>query len=604
MMGRKSRRTELLTVLFAAAVLMLQAPAKAEVKPFEQVVPEDILNFVSIPDYRASAERLKKTPYNAMLSDPELRQLVDEIADSAAEGLSQFKEATGVALSDVEKLLSGEIAMAMMPPDAFGEQGKMLILADVSADPAEAERILAQALQRAVEGGTIQLAEEQIRGHNIRVVSLDVVAGLEGKDLEDLDPELREMLEEMGDEPAGGAGAQTVLISLEDGILAVQAGGDRALLERHLLLRDGGDVPALSGNQRYRDLKARLGTQGDYFNFQNLDAMWETMRGAGQDAGMFMPFDPMQLIEAMGIFGIQATVSQASIEEDGIEAQSFTLIPAPRNGILKAFVPQGAASVKPPAFVGEDAAVYLGAYCDVPVLWEEIKIAIGAVAPSMRDMLQMRMENPQAPFHPERDLINTLGSHWFVYVPQEVVNPNPPGELNILIAAELKDAATLETTLGTLWTMVPPDAGATTAPFMGKTIYETGPLPMGPFGAGVSLNFAFVVVDGRLIIATSPAMAKLAVREGKREDSPLLGKPEFRGLLPHMISKPEWFAYFDARHIGKWAWQLAEMVAMRKGIALPAFDVLEKYLYVGVSTTKWNQDGVDSRFWMPYPPAE
>jgi len=289
------------------------------------------------------------------------------------------------------------------------------------------------------------------------------------------------------------------------------------------------------------------------------------------------------------------------VEEKGISGRFFVLIPAPRTGILKAVAPTGRSNVKPPAFVGEDAAVYAGVYFDVPTLWEEIKSAIKQFSPQLYDQMMQGINDPNAPVQIERDLIQTVGSHWFLYVPKEVVSANPPREINLIVAAELKDSQRLEKTLQTLLATAPPDAGFSTVDFMGRTIYQSPPLPI-PLGQDMApLALCWVFADGRFILATSQAMAKLAVRDGQRAESPLLEKDEFRSTLQQMISHPDAMFYADQRYIGEWIWKLLSKALEGQQIRLPSYETLRKYLSVTTSTAKWTEDGLEMKSWNPHP---
>lgn len=631
-MRAKGSTNRLAVAVLAAGLLMLQGLLYAQTRPFEQLVPEDVTSFASVRNYRALVEKLKNTPYYALTREPEVKALVEQITGKFRQQLELSGRSWDIKLADVEGLLSGEIAMAsvskveaqepgMMAPMAFPRmQTAMLVLVDVGQNAPAAEQFIGRLLRIAEEEGVLkQTEEEEFRGHKIRRLTFDPLAFFWGGEklelahdltgdegLEELPPELQERLREL--KAAGVGEAQNVYINLEGNVLAVETGGDRSLLERHLVLRDGGEMRALSQSVTYRRLTEMMDPDSDYITFQNLEPVWEQWKQMIGQASPFLPVNPVQVMEATGLLGLKAKVDSVRIEEDGILSESFVLAPAPRRGLLKAVVPAGRANVKPPAFVGQDVSLYCGAYFDVPTLWEEVKAAIKELSPQGYELMMQQINSPLVPFHVERDLIQTVGSHWFVYVPREFISPNPPREINALLAVELKDSRKLETRFQTLWAMAPLQAPDSTVEFMGKTIYQSPPVPLDRVpGFEVEmapLRFSFVFADGKLIIATSTAMAKRAVRDSLRSESPLLQKAEFRATLLHMISRPESIYYMDLRAIGEAALKGVEklMDLSEAKVSLPSYETLGKYLYVSATTTKWSEDGLHVKQWWAFPP--
>jgi len=600
----KSGRGRLVVAGVAVALVMLQGLLYAEAKPFDRLVPDDVASFASVRNYRASVERLKATPYHGLLSEPEVKAFVNQLRGVVSQRLHVPTGLEGIRLADLEKLLAGEIAVAsarQAPAQALGPfgipiQGQVatLVLADVGGNTAEAERLLEHIAQAAAEKLGMKLTEEQYRGRKIRQLAPAAPEEMEDEVLEELPPELVEGMARLAQ-----LEQQRFYMCVADGIVAFAAGADRSLLERHLTLRDGGDVTPLADSETYRTLLGRIDPESDYIQYQNLEAAWAQLETAAARPGMFLPVDPAKAVQALGLTSLKAQVSAVRLEDQGISGRSFLWAPAPRAGILKAAVPAGKANVRPPAFVGEDAIIYAGAYMDLPTLWTEIKGAIQVAAPAFYAQMMEQINSPQAPFHVERDLIQTFGSHWFLYVPQKVYDPDVPA-INVVLAAELRDSEKLEGTLrGLLAMFLPPGQEPTRV--MGKTIYKLPPLPVfpGPSGTG-GLTVCLAFVDGKLLISTNPGMAERAVRDSARAQSPLLDEPRLRATLPHMIPQPESFVYADHRAIAQWIWNALDLLPVGP-VAVPRLETVQKYLSISMTTTKWNDEGLETRTWIPFP---
>jgi len=613
-MGRRTRRTSRVAVSALCVALFLSASIVfAQAKPFEELVPEDCTHFLCVKNYRASMNKLKATPYDALLKEPEVKALIDQAVDAMSEGLAEMKTAVGYEPADIEKLLSGEIALAMIqqvqPGQMQGGEIWGLLLADLGPHAQKAATMLDTTLKRATEDENVTVTKEEFRGHTIQRLSFakKMTTAMSEEEINKLDPELQKLVREAQarEKQEKGEAGESVYVSLEGSILAVAFGKDRSLLERHFVLRDGGDIKPLKRNEAYGAVMAQLGAQNDYTSFQSFERLWKAFKESS--AGGMTPFDAPRLVEEMGVFDLKAQGGALRIGQNGLSSQAFVLVPAPRKGVLKALVPTERVKVAPPAFVGRDAALYMGVYFDVPVFWAEMKEAIRKVAPDQAQGLDMMLNNPESPVQPERDLINSLGSHWYVYLPEELYVPaaqGKPAEVNFVLAVELKDQPAFHNGFQQVTSMfLPPDKQMKRVPFMGVTIYETAEFG----GPEFKMSLRFVFLHDTLLITSSEAMAKQCVQLSKKGRSALLSKPEFASTLRQLPRGYEGILYADQRHIGEWAYKLVGWALVRGNVAdvkLPRWETLSKYLYVSTSVMKWNEQGLKTTSWQPYPPKK
>jgi hypothetical protein len=268
--------------------------------------------------------------------------------------------------------------------------------------------------------------------------------------------------------------------------------------------------------------------------------------------------------------------------------------------------------------VGENTSLYLGAYFDVQTLWAEVKSILKRFAPPMHAQLMQQLNAPGLPVHPERDVIQTLGKRWYVYLPEDLMSTTPPRELNLLVAAELDSPDTLEAAVEKLLRGAPPGVVKTVS-FGGKTIYQGPPVGSPAPGSEVTPprpTLAFL--GGKLILTTNLAMARQAVSDLERSRSPLLKSRVFNDTLKHMLPRPAVFFYVDQRRVGEYIWKFLSAAlqtrglafeaggpsSAQEGVALPTWETVRKYLSVAAFTAKWDDDGMRTRFWMPFPEAE
>ena len=611
-------------VTFFVGLVLPCVFAFAQAKPFEELVPEDVSSFYSVRDYTAFVEKLKATPYHKLLNEPEVRQLIDQAIEAVSEQLDAFeevrgfKEEVGITLEDVAGLPKGEVAVATvggMPGPAGGagmpQMGSMLMLVDVGNDAAEADGLIDRLLEWAAQFKESKLTDEEFQGHKIRHLAFDfgkaVTAemGMSEEELAKLDPELQGTMREMqAGRPRVGAVMQAY-VNREGNLLAVAFGTDRSLMESHLTLRDGGEARPLSESGLYKQVMARIDPASDYVAFASYKPVWDNLRQQGALMAGLIGVNFSDVMDALGIFDLEAVGSGAKLGEDGASSEGFLLVPAPRRGIMKAFVSTGGANVKPPAFVGADTALYVGAYFDAPTLWDEIKkVVVAQLPPELSGQMDAQLSIPDSPASIVQDLLLGLGRHVYVYAPADVVTITPEGalELNFVWALEVKDMARSEEAFNRLLTFMPPNQpGIEKVQVLGKTVYRTPstpPMPWPPNQPLAPIHFLFA--DDKLVVAGSEAMCKQVIEGSEREVSPLLNDVGFRSLLPHLQRQPHVFAYADQRSIGAWIHGLVSTFVPPDKLQLPPYEVIGKYLSISAGTSKWDEQGLLSQSWQPY----
>lgn len=550
----------------------------AAAQSFERQLPEDVILSLSLKDYPDFMARFKETPHYDLLLEPEIEGFFSGMLEMTPvedpdELISKVKSIAG----RVDAMLSGEVAMALgellLSPYADPEV-QFILLADVTEHRDRAERLIEELLDMVrtdMPEAEITRSEESFRGTAIVQISVE------------------------GDE-------EELYYALDDETLAVCVGG-RSLLEKHIVLRQGGDVPSLADAPLYRQLQAFFGPNEDGLIFLNIAALIDMLPAAGEaPPGQFgPPVGPRDILDMTGLTDIEAFGISARLMEDGTRNQALLLVPAPRRGLLRAFVPQEA-DPTPVPFVDEKVALYSGLYFDIPTFWQEIMNLVGQVNPMAYQMLQFQLNNPQLGIDIENDLINAMGGRWVVYMPGEIVTPNPPPMLNLAMTVELVKPEAFERALQQIL------AGAAQGAeepaqieYMGRTIYQ---FPIPPFVAAdsaVGVEPHLVVLDDKLVLAMNLSLAKRIIQDSQRGQSPLLANEEFARARRHVIEDPHGLTYVDNRLINKWRWEQMGPAMEQGGQELPDWQVVQKYQTVSIMAMKWITDGLWIESWEPFP---
>lgn len=578
----RSRTSAVAVVLAAGIVLGLAAGGVvAAPKEFDRTIPEKAVLYAGFKDFPQFLARFQQTPYQKLLEEEQVQDFFDQIVmliENEAPKLAQLD----LKADELKELLAGEVAIVVGELDV--EQVapvQALLVADITGKRELAQQMvnkwLATFAEELDEAG-VMTQEEQFEGRTI----------------------VRMAPEDFGE--------QAVYYMIEDELLALNVGG-RTLLEKFIVMQARGGLPAMADNENYGAAVARMGDDNDFVLFANFQALMDALvpedqtpagePGAAVDAGPNVD----AILKALGIRDVKALGLGVKLAEDGIRGRGILLTPAPRKGILKAFVPEDM-DVTPPPFVDDDAAAYYAFHFSVPVLYEEIMNMLMTTAPPVHMMIQMQLQamNTEAGVNVGNDIIKALGTRWHIYMPAEVVTANEPKMLNVVISLELADRDAIAGAFDKLLAFG--EEGVAPIEFMGQSIYQ---LPADDFvepDAPYGMELCFVFLENSVLVATNLDLAKTVIKNRVRDRSTLLETPRLQALLAHVMEDPDALTFEDTSLTGRLQVENPDPEFEELGLRLPDFDALRKYLGLSVSVMKWTDEGLLLETWAQYPRLE
>jgi hypothetical protein len=584
-------------LLALAALALAGRTAPAALPPFEELIPPGAVLYVAVRDLPDLLERVRQSPRYALLSEPEMQGFLDQITAELERPRGELARMLGRDPEELKDVLGGQAALAALPRG--DRDAHFLLLADVSADPELADAVLSSMLdhlRQQDEHYTVH--EEEFRGRTVyRLEPLETPA--------EALPEQERGPTEMGQPRPRRRRPRRRLenpgfITLDGGVLAVASSPDRSLLEKHLVLRSGGDVAALHESAGYRRLRPHLDPERDLTVFVDLKA------AGASPADELLPVEGTVSPDAVPAFGFGMTLRQ-----EGVATQGMMLAPAPRQGLLRAFEP-GRGGVLPPPYVGEDAAVFAGMHFSLSVFWEEMKAALQRESPRQYAMLQQQLQ--MMPIDVENDLFGAIGSRWFIYAR---IGGEGGEDLSLAAVADLQNAEALRTAFTQMVAGLPPFIQVDTVDFMGVDLYSfRANRELQAQGAAAGPQFCTAVMQDKFIYAGDLELAKAIVRDSRRNASPLLESAPFRRLLDRTMDEPDGLVLVDGRALGRW--MASRMEEMRQAAARameraghaaegpdlpepPPWDVLRKYETSTLLTVRWVDDGLLFKAWAPEP---
>jgi hypothetical protein len=153
MFTRRSVCVRLMQGFVGLAVLVgsLVTSAYAAKLTAVQLLPENTLAVISIPNAKNLAERFMNTDLGRMTQDPQMKPLIDKLYSSLGELIASVQDQVGLSLSEIVALPQGEVTAAMIAvpdsPPAF------VVLADAGDQIANAQKLMDRAIDAAVKNG-------------------------------------------------------------------------------------------------------------------------------------------------------------------------------------------------------------------------------------------------------------------------------------------------------------------------------------------------------------------------------------------------------------------------------------------------------------------
>ena len=136
-----------------------------------QLLPASTKAYFSVPDLATLEEKFDKTQLGLLGKDPKIRPFVDSLKEQVRDWLDQKNVRLGIQVEDLDKIQSGEIALAGVLQDLEGGQPArgshgLVLLVDVSDSEQEAMELIAKVNSDLIDQGA---AQERLEINDIEV---------------------------------------------------------------------------------------------------------------------------------------------------------------------------------------------------------------------------------------------------------------------------------------------------------------------------------------------------------------------------------------------------------------------------------------------------
>ena len=518
----------------------------------EQLLPQEVLLFFSIPSIPELKERMGSSLFGEMLQDPELQPFIDGVKEKIEEASEEMKDKSGVSLDTLLEIPQGEITFAVLelPPRKLA----MVLLIDYGDNKDTMDKLLDH-LESALKDQGGDVSAEEVGDATIRNFTF-------------------EQEEENPFNQFAYFDQDNYLVMASDPEAL------KAVLERW----DGESDDTLAEQDVFHYIMEKCASDDRepvlkwFFNPIGLtQSVVGMLQAQVPQAGLvlgFMPILGLDKFKAMGGAG------DVGVEDYDSLSKTVIYVDQPTSGLLNLFQ-FPAADLSPPKWVPADAAAYTAVNWDVAGAYAAVENLVDQFqGPGAFSRLVDEASEDGPGIHIKKDFIDQLsGQIHVVMEPQEEFGGSPP----ILFAMDVKSTSKMAGVLAKA--AKSDDFPGSSREFEGTTVYD-----IDAPNSGQSISIA--VADKHLIVSTDTSLLENALRPSSGgeslSDDPLYKKladkfPKKMSMMSFQNGNSQLKAIYDLVKSGN----LPDMPPEVSDLIskLPDYEVLEKYLRAQASYT-------------------
>ena len=624
------------------------ATSKAQIPPAEQLLPDDTIAVLTIPDWQKFSTNYHQSAWGQLWNDPAMKAFRENFSSNfQADFLKPLEMELGIKFSEYQELLQGQITLALTPPsNVETDFVDFLLLIDSMGKSETLTAKLNELKKKWTE------ANKEVRTEKIRDVEFNSIS-FTGKDISELMkkafPKPAEEAEEEEEEEAPESNQKVALrIGQYKSLLII--GENSKAIEKVLARQGGGLVPPLAEKAAYQKTHAQLFRDSIAHGWVNVkpivEKILEAARKQEQPQQPGMP--SLSVDKILPVLGITSLETVGAKIASGPEGSTFELLvgapEAQREGVLKMLTLEKK-DASPPPFVPADVIKFQRTRIDAQKAWTTLENMINRIDPTIAGLVQMMLttagKDKDPNFDLKKDLIGNLGDDFIQYekAPKSTKVEDLQQSPTLTLIGSPNPARLLDA-LRMITSLLPPPLS--TAPlqereYLGKKIYSLSMAAMPQAGAegdenaenqdeaGVKTQkFSFTSSGGYLAFSTDDAMLENFLRSGENPPKPLRAAPGFaeaaqkaggmdngfftyenqaesiRFTMELMKSNPEAFhrVVFLSARSGENAEGIGRLFNLE---LLPGFDRIAKYFGIAVASATTTPDGFVMKAVAPKP---
>lgn len=415
------KRLQVVALLLVLGVVSAwTGTAAAQRRPAPELLPDETLVYIRIPDIREFATKWQETGVGQMLRDEEVQPFVETMYDFAAEEFEQLRDQIGLSLDEVMELPQGELCFALVETKDSDVPISVVLLLDVG-DSVDLAKVAEEAGEAFLFDQGVEQEVEDVGETSLKVLNAN-------------NPEER-------------------LVYFErEGTYGVS--NNPELVKEVLLrwnLKPTSRDKVFSNNRKFVTIMNRCrGTSDarpDIVYYVDPVGIFKATQ-SGASGAIAMAF--ARSIGVTGLLGIGGSVMMDVDDFDSM-AHMHIYLASPREGVMK-MMAMTSGEIAPPAFVPADAVTYMTLNWDVPKTFDAFEDLYNKINQDDPEALSLAIEdniNENIGVDFVEDIIGNLSGR-LVYMTYMV----PPARVNsqsTLVGLQLVDPDAAQETMETMF---------------------------------------------------------------------------------------------------------------------------------------------------------
>jgi len=389
------------TLLTLTAVVALSA--RAATPTAEQILPDDTLAMITVPDCAKLRTVSTKSPMGQLWDDPAMKPFRDKFMTKFNDELIKpLERELSIKLDDYAGLAQGQLTIALTANGWLGARGSKpaaVLLLDTGDKRAELERALKTFGQKWTDAGKT-IRTEQVRG--LEFVAVKFTTNDVPATVRKLLPGASEV-KELGDEEEPDSTEEKksgeIFFGRSESVLVV--GDNVKALERVVSRLTGGSSPALAEVAAFQNCQPVFFREAHVFGWVNaqplvkaLGKMSEHEAEQSEEApDPFATIKPEKVLNAIGVNGLRSAAFAMQVAPEGSLIQFHLGVPeAERKGVFKIIAGEAKETVPPP-FVPADVVKFSRWRMDGQKAWGTLTSALNEVSPMIMSVTDYFLKN-------------------------------------------------------------------------------------------------------------------------------------------------------------------------------------------------------------------
>lgn len=151
-----ARRLHLLPLVVALILVSISAGLAPAAVRSDKLLPATTKGYLSIPDSVELSKKFDESQLGQLCNDPLMKPFADDLRRQLRGKFSEMGVKLGVTLDDLNQVVGGELAVALLQPDNDKKQHALVIYVDVTGKREEAVKLLERITANQLEKGAKQ----------------------------------------------------------------------------------------------------------------------------------------------------------------------------------------------------------------------------------------------------------------------------------------------------------------------------------------------------------------------------------------------------------------------------------------------------------------